>query len=127
MGFYLVGLAGLILGFSRRNLTEEARNTLVFASALTGIGFVVLLASTQLGNPRLAQEIQLRTSMLPYVGLAIGVVWLLSGPSNGRQRIQGLTGAIIGTITRHRSGHANSRLDLARCVNRAMGGEDSGR
>jgi hypothetical protein len=94
-GVYLVGMFGLVRGFARRDLEVEARRTLIFAAAMVGVGIAIMLASTLLDNTRLALEIQLRTSLLPYLGLSIGAVWLLSGAAKGRQRLAEPWGAVM--------------------------------
>ena len=86
-GVSLLGLVGLQAGLVRRDLPEESRIALIFATALVAVGLGVSFAATLL-SPRMTLEIQLRATLLPYLGLTIGSVWLLTR-KDGQHRLPG--------------------------------------
>ena len=84
-GVILAGAFGLWRGLARPDLPEESRNVLTFALALALAGTAILLATAMLDSPRMILEIQLRTSLLPYLGLTFGCAWLLRPAAAGAQ------------------------------------------
>ncbi|MGV8834231.1 MAG: hypothetical protein ACOH2N_19880 [Devosia sp.] len=88
-GVSLVGLFGLRAGLARPDLSIQSHSVLIFAFALTLVGAVVLLAAALLDAPRMVLEIQLRTSLLLYLGLTLGCVWLLRISPAGHQSLPG--------------------------------------
>lgn len=90
-GISLLAIAGIMRGWRERPTSDPARPVLVFASVLTVFGLAALIASTLLPAFRLAQEFQLRVSLLPYLGLTIGCAWMLGRTASGGWRIEGLS------------------------------------
>ncbi len=82
-GASLLGLVGLWRAWREPTRAAQTDNSLIFATALTIVGIATLLALTLVENARLSMEMQLRVSLLPQVGLALGVAFLL-GAHNRR-------------------------------------------
>ncbi|WP_157216574.1 hypothetical protein [Flavisphingomonas formosensis] len=84
-GVSLIGLAGIGRGWKRQIAAGAQLQMLRFATTLVASGLVTLIGVSLIDNPRLVMEFQLRDALLPYLGMTIGLAWLLD-ETDGKQR-----------------------------------------